>query len=52
MEFNCHTDDVFMATGMYDPVLNDEGKITYRITPADLDVCTKRKKKKRDKSTN
>jgi hypothetical protein len=37
IEFNCHTDDVFMASEMYDPTINEAGSTTYRITPDDLD---------------
>jgi len=42
-----------MATGMYDPTINDEGDTTYRLTPDDMDVCRKEKEaKKKEKKLN
>lgn len=46
IELNAHIDDIFMATGAFDPVTGAESNTsTYRITPADLLVSVHSKYK-------
>ena len=50
LEVNGQIDDVFMATGTFDPLIGGEGSVVYRITTSDLQVQTKPKKKETKRS--
>lgn len=39
IELNCHMDDIFMSTGMFNPATGQEGELeVYRMTPDDMEV--------------